>query len=159
MIGRKHSIHSLWNYSGTKGAVQGACLSPPYDAQEQGPLEEVRRGKTQGKRHRVCQRVETGSTHKPKDMDRWKVKGWKRSILKRAGETVISDKINWRKKKVQWDKYCIMIKQSIYQKVVTSKNIYTSNIRYLRKMKQTLNWHVQITLPNKSRKHMYLKDT
>ena len=22
-----------------KGAVQGACLSPPYDAQEQGPLE------------------------------------------------------------------------------------------------------------------------
>ena len=52
-----------------KGAVQGACLSPPYDAQEQGPLE-VTGGKNQGKRHRVCQRVETGSTHKPKDMER-----------------------------------------------------------------------------------------
>ena len=48
---------------------QGACLSPPYDAQEQGPLE-VTGGKSQGKRHRVCQRVETGSTHKPKDMER-----------------------------------------------------------------------------------------
>ena len=33
---------------------QGACLSPPYDAQEQGPLE-VTGGKSQGKRHRVCQ--------------------------------------------------------------------------------------------------------
>ena len=52
-----------------------------------------------------------------------------------------------------------MIKRSIYQKAVTSKNIYTSNIRYLRKMKQILNRHVQITLPKKSRKHMYLKDT
>ena len=31
-----------------------------------------------------------------------------------------------------------MIKWSIYQKAVTSKYIYTSNIRYLRKMKQTL---------------------
>ena len=31
-----------------------------------------------------------------------------------------------------------MIKWSIYQKAVTSKNIYTSNIRYLRQMKQTL---------------------
>ena len=79
MIGRKHSIHSLWNYSGTKGAVQGACLSPPYDAQEQGPLE-VTGGKNQGKRHRVCQRAETGSTHKPKDMERWTVKGWKKTV-------------------------------------------------------------------------------
>ena len=52
-----------------KGAVQGACLSPQYDAHGQGPLEQVT-GKTQGKRHRVCQRVETGSTHKPKDMER-----------------------------------------------------------------------------------------
>ena len=50
-------------------------------------------------------------------------------------------------------------KWSIYQKAVTSKNIYASNIRYLRKMKQILNRHVQITLPKKSRKHMYLKDT
>lgn len=31
-----------------------------------------------------------------------------------------------------------MINGSIYQKEVSSKNIYTSNIRYLRKMKQTL---------------------
>ena len=53
-----------------KGAVQGACLSPPYDAQEQGPLEELPGGINQGKKHRVCQRVETGSTHKPKDMER-----------------------------------------------------------------------------------------
>ena len=53
-----------------KGAVQGACLSPPYDAHGQGPPEEVKGGKLQGKRHRVCQRVETGSTHKPKDMER-----------------------------------------------------------------------------------------
>ena len=53
-----------------KGAVQGACFSPPYDAQEQGPLEELTGGKNQGKRHRVCQRVETGGTHKPKDMER-----------------------------------------------------------------------------------------
>ena len=86
-----------------KGAVQGVCPSPPYDAHEQGPLEKVTGGKTQGKRHRVCQRVcqrvETGSTHKPKDMERWTVTGWKKSILKRAGETVISDKINWWKKK------------------------------------------------------------
>ena len=52
-----------------KGAVQGACLSPPYDAQEKRPLE-VTGGKNQGKRHRVCQRAETGSTHKPKDMER-----------------------------------------------------------------------------------------
>ena len=52
-----------------------------------------------------------------------------------------------------------MIKLSIYQKAVTSKNIYTSNIRYLRKMKQTLNRHLQLTRPNKSIKHMYLKDT
>ena len=72
-----------------------------------------------------------------------------------------------------------MIKRSIYQKAVRSKNIYTSNIRYLRKMKQTLRErkteivaqeeyeistpklkrHVQITQPKKSRKHMYLKDT
>ena len=37
------------------GAVQGACLLPPQDAQEEGTLEEVRGGKTQGKRHRVCQ--------------------------------------------------------------------------------------------------------
>ena len=51
-----------------------------------------------------------------------------------------------------------MIKRSIYQKAVTSKNIYTSNIRYLRKMKQILNRHVQITRPKKSRRHMYLKD-
>ena len=50
-------------------AVQGACLLPPYDAHEQGPLE-VTGGKNQGKRHRVCQRAETGSTHKPKDMER-----------------------------------------------------------------------------------------
>ena len=90
--------------------------------------------------------------------EKWK-DGKRQSILKRAGETAISDKINWRKKKVQWDKYCIMIKRSIYPKAVTSKNIYTSNIRYLRKMKQILNRHVQITLPKKSRKHMYLKDT
>ena len=53
-----------------KGAVQGACLSPPQDAHEDGRIEEVRGGKTQGKRHRVCQRLETGSTHKPKDMER-----------------------------------------------------------------------------------------
>ena len=53
-----------------KGAVQGARLSPPQDAQEEGTLEEVRGGKTQGNRHRVCQRVEIGSTHKPKDMER-----------------------------------------------------------------------------------------
>ena len=52
-----------------------------------------------------------------------------------------------------------MIKWSIYQKAGTSKNIYTSNIKYLRKMKQTLNRHVQITRPNKSIKHMHLKDT
>ena len=99
MMGRKHSKYSFWNYSGMKGAVQGVCLSPPYDVHKQGPLEKVTGGKTQGKRHRVCQRVETGSTHKPKDMERWTVKGWKKSILKRAGETVISDKINWWKKK------------------------------------------------------------
>ena len=72
-----------------------------------------------------------------------------------------------------------MIKRSIYPKAVTSKNIYTSNIRYLRKMKQTLrerkteivaqeqyeistpklNRHVWITQPNKSIKHVHLKDT
>ena len=52
-----------------------------------------------------------------------------------------------------------MIKRSIYQNAVTSKYISTSNIRYLRKMKQILNRHVQITQPKKSRKHMYLKDT
>ena len=32
-----------------KGAVQDACLSPPYDAHGQGPPEEVTGGKTQGK--------------------------------------------------------------------------------------------------------------
>ena len=52
-----------------KAAVQGACLSPPYDEHEQGPLEQVT-GKTQGKRHRVCQRGETGSTHVCEDMER-----------------------------------------------------------------------------------------
>ena len=53
-----------------KGADQGASLSPPYDAHGQGPPEEVRGGKLQGKRHRVCQRVETGSIHKAKNMER-----------------------------------------------------------------------------------------
>ena len=160
MIGRKYSIHSFWNYSGMKGAVQGACLSPPYDAQEQGPLEELPGGINQGKKHRVCQRVETGSTHKPKDMERWTVKGWKKTVHPKEsrGDCYIRQN-KLKEKKVQWDKYCMMIKWSIYQKAVTSKYIYTSNIRYLRKMKQTLNWHVQITRPNKSRKHMYLKDT
>ena len=72
-----------------------------------------------------------------------------------------------------------MIKRSIYQNAVTSENIYTSNIRYLRKMKQTLRErkteivaqeeyeistpklkrHVQITQPNRSIKHVHLKDT
>jgi len=52
-----------------KGAVLGACLSPPYDAHEQGP-QEVTRGKSQGKNHRVCQRGETGSTHVCEDMER-----------------------------------------------------------------------------------------
>ena len=72
-----------------------------------------------------------------------------------------------------------MIKRSIYPKAVTSKNIYTSNIRYLRKMKQTLrerkteivaqeeyeistpklNGRAQITQPNKSIKHVHVKDT
>ena len=72
-----------------------------------------------------------------------------------------------------------MIKRSIYQKAVRSKNIYTSNIRYLRKMKQTLrerkteivaqeeyeistpklNGRAQITQPNKSIKHVHVKDT
>ena len=75
---RKHSIHSFWNYSGMKGAVQGACLSLPYDAHGQGPPE-VTGGKSQGKRHRVCQRGETGSTHVCEDMERWKVKGWKKT--------------------------------------------------------------------------------
>ena len=47
------------------------CLSfTNNDAHEQGPLEEGTGGKTQGKRHTVCHRVETGSTHKPKDMER-----------------------------------------------------------------------------------------
>ena len=137
MIGRKYSIHSFWNYSGMKGAVQGACLSPPYDAQEQGPLE-VTGGKSQGKRHRVCQRVETGSIHKAKNMERWKVKGWKKTVHpkeSRGDYYIRQNKL--KEKKVQWDKYCVMIKQSIYQKAITTKNIYTSNIRYLRKMKQT----------------------
>ena len=70
MMGRKHSVYSFCNYTGMKGAVQGACLSPPYNAHGQGSTEEVTGGKTLGKRHRVCQRVETGSTHKPKDMER-----------------------------------------------------------------------------------------
>ena len=61
-----------------KGAVQGACLSPPHDAHEQGPRE-VTGGKSQGKRHRVCQRGETGTTHVCEDMERWKVQGWKKT--------------------------------------------------------------------------------
>ena len=44
-------------------------LSPQYDAHEQGPPE-VTGGKSQGKRHRVCQRGETGSTHVCEDMER-----------------------------------------------------------------------------------------
>ena len=125
----------------------------------QGPLEE-QEGKT---RARDTEFVRDLKQVVLTNLKTWKGEKWKdgkrQPILKRAGETAISDKINWRKKKVQWDKYCIMIKRSIYPKAVTSTNIYTSNIRYLRKMKQTLNWHVQITRPNKSRKHMYLKDT
>ena len=160
MIGRKHSIHSFWNYSGMKGAVQGACLSPQYDAHEQGPPE-VTGGKSQGKRHRVCQRGETGSTHVCEDMERWKVKGWKKTEHPKEsrGDCYIRQNKLKKKKKLQLDNYCIMTKWSIYQKAVTNKNIYTSNIRYLRKMKQTLNRHVQTTWPNKSIKHMYLKDT
>ena len=52
-----------------KGAVQRAYLSPPHDAHEQGPPE-VTGGKSQGKRHRVCQRGETGTTHVCEDMER-----------------------------------------------------------------------------------------
>ena len=52
-----------------KGAVLGACLSPPYDAHELGPPE-VTGGTSQGKRHGVCQRGETGSTHVCEDMER-----------------------------------------------------------------------------------------
>ena len=47
-----------------------------------------------------------------------------------------------------------MIKWSIYQKAVTSKNIYTSNIRYLRKMKQILNMQVQITAQQNYKTHV-----
>ena len=54
-------------------------LSPQYDAHEQGPPE-VTGGKSQGKRHRVCQRGETGSTHVCEDMERWKVQGWKKTV-------------------------------------------------------------------------------
>ena len=93
-------------------------------------------------------------------MERWKVKGWKKTVHpkeSRGDYYIRQNKL--KEKKVQWDKYCVMIKQSIYQTAVTTKNIYTSNIRYLRKMKQILNRHVQITRPKKSRKHMYLKDT
>ena len=52
-----------------------------------------------------------------------------------------------------------MIKWSIYQKAVTSKNIYTSNIRYLRKMKQKLNRHVQITRPKKKAENTCISKT
>ena len=49
----------------------------------------------------------------------WKGEKWKdgkrQPILKRAGETAISDKMNWRKK-VQWHKYCIMINNSQFTK-------------------------------------------
>ena len=72
-----------------------------------------------------------------------------------------------------------MVKPSPDQNAVTSKNICTSNMRYLRKTKQTLrerktetvaqeeyeistpklNGRAQITQPNKSIKHVHLKDT
>ena len=67
------------------------------------------------------------------------MKGWENTVHPKEsrGDCYIRQN-KLKKKQVQWDKYCIMIKRSINQKAVTSKNIYTSNIRYLRQMKQTL---------------------
>ena len=111
-------MHSFWNYSGMKGAVQGACLSPQYDAHEQGPPE-VTGGKSQGKRNRVCQRGETGSTHVCEDMERWKVKGWKKTVhpTESRGDCYIRQNKLKKKKKLQRDKYCIMINGQFTKKL------------------------------------------
>ena len=62
--------HSLWSYSGVKGAGQGACLSPLYRVPEQGPLEEVTGGKQRARdTQRVCQRAGTANIHKSKDIE------------------------------------------------------------------------------------------
>ena len=48
MIRRKHLMNSYRIDSGVKGAGQGSCLSPQYSMPEQGPTEEVTRGKQSG---------------------------------------------------------------------------------------------------------------
>ena len=47
-IGRKHLMNSYRSDSGVKGAGHGSCLSPQYSVPEQGPTEEVTRGKQSG---------------------------------------------------------------------------------------------------------------
>ena len=97
------------------------------------------------KRHRVIEWIKKQEpsicclqeTHlKPKDIHRLKVKGWKKIFHetnreKRAGGAVlVSDKIEFKTKKVTRDKegHNIMIKESVPQEDITIINIYAPNM-------------------------------
>ena len=65
----KHSMHSLWSYSGVKGAGKGACRSPLYRVPEQGPTTKGSNGENRGQKTQ-CERLGTASVHKSKDTER-----------------------------------------------------------------------------------------
>ena len=96
------------------------------------------------KRHRVIEWIKKQDPSirclqetqlKPKDIHRLKVKEWKKIFHannreKKAGVAVLlSDKIDYKTKKVTWDKegHHIMIKEAVQQEDITIKNIYVLN--------------------------------
>ena len=106
------------------------------------------------KRHRLAEWIQKQDpyichlqeTHfRPRDTYRLKVKGWKKIFhangsQKKAGVAIlISDKIDFKIKTITRDKegHYIMIKESIYEEVITIVNIYAANIgasQYIRQM-------------------------
>ena len=92
------------------------------------------------KRHRVIEWIKKQdpsicclqeTDHKPKDIHRLKMKGWKKIFHannreKKAGVAIpVSEKIDFKTKKVTGDKegHCILIKDSVQQEDITIINI------------------------------------
>ena len=93
----------------------------------------------------VCCIQETHLTCK--DIQRLKIKGWKKIYHangggKKAGVAIlVSDKIDFNPTKIKRDKegHCIMVKESMEQEELTILNIYTPNVGAPRHIKQVLN--------------------
>lgn len=106
MIRRKGSMHSLWRYSGVKGAGQVSCRSPLYSVPEQGPLKKVTGGK-----HRA------GVKDKSKDRKGQQQKEGKRHSIPQTA------KVN-RKTDIRDKGHYVIIKGSILQEDITIINTY-----------------------------------